>query len=54
MAYSASAKVSWLMSSPEAGGNGLNYAKVWEFFRGSLGLGKKGISNIIGRKQDDQ
>jgi predicted helicase len=36
MAYSASAKVSWLMSSPEAGGNGLNYAKVWEFFRGSL------------------
>ncbi|MEX2963974.1 hypothetical protein, partial [Microbulbifer sp. TYP-18] len=35
--YSASAKVSWLMIESVYVGNGVNYARLKQFFRGSLG-----------------
>ncbi|MEW5248922.1 hypothetical protein, partial [Microbulbifer discodermiae] len=34
--YSASAKVSWLMIESVYVGNGVNYARLEQFFRGSL------------------
>ncbi|MEW5249688.1 DUF4062 domain-containing protein, partial [Microbulbifer discodermiae] len=38
--YSASAKVSWLMIESVYVGNGVNYARLEQFFRGSLGAPK--------------
>ncbi|MEW5251431.1 hypothetical protein, partial [Microbulbifer discodermiae] len=34
--YSASAKVSWLMIESVYVGNGVNYARLEQFFRGSI------------------